>query len=68
MSSQVGDEWIAFLKRTMAYHVSSINLLAEGQVTTAEVRGDVLVDTSCATLANHKERLAEVEAMLNRYL
>lgn len=59
-------DWIAFLKRTRAYHLNIVGLLSEGAMTTAEVRGVGLVDTSAQNLADHRQRLAEVEALLRR--
>ena len=58
------DDWLGFLQRTRAYHVNIIGLLSEGAMTTAEVRGGSLTDTSSESLALHRQRLTEVEQML----
>ena len=58
------DDWLSFLKRTRAYHFNIIGLLSEGLMTTAEVRGGGLRDTSSESLVQHRESLTEVENML----
>ena len=63
----VEDEWIEFLRRTRAYHQSSIGLLVCGSLKTAEMREGVLVDTSRESLRDPEQKLAEVEAMLTRF-
>lgn len=60
-------EWRAFLKRTRAYHISRIGLLAEGQLRVAEVRDGALVDATSETLAQHRKELADVEEVLAKF-
>ena len=60
------EGWVAFLKRTRAYHYNIIGLLTEGTMTTAEVRSEGLVDTSSETLTDQLQRLDEVEELLEQ--
>ena len=60
------ENWIAFLKRTTAYHFNYIGLLAEGSLTVAAVRDGALVDTTKEVLAQHRQLLAEAENLLSK--
>ena len=60
------DNWIAFLKRTTAYHLNYIGLLSAGSLTVATFRDGVLVNTTAEVLAQHRQLLAEAEDLLGR--
>lgn len=62
------ETWIAFLKRTTAYHFNQIGLLSEGSLTVAAMRDGVLVDTTAEVLAQHRHLLAEAEDLLNSWV
>lgn len=62
------EDWIAFLKRTTAYHCNYIALLSEGSLTVAAMRDGVLVDTTAEALAQHRQLLAEAEDLVSRWL
>ena len=60
------DNWIAFLKRTTAYHFNYIGLLTEGSLTVAAMRDGTLIDTTAEVLAQHRQLLAEAEDLLSK--
>ena len=60
------ENWIAFLKRTTAYHWNYIGLLSEGSLTVPAMRDGVLVDTTAEVLAQHRQLLVEAEDLLSR--
>ena len=60
------ENWIAFLKRTTAYHWNYIGLLSEGSLTVAAMCDGVLVDTTAEVLAQHRQLLVEAEDLLSR--
>ena len=60
------ENWIAFLKRTTAYHWNYIGLLAEGSLTVAALRDGALVDSTAEVLSQHRQLLAEAEDLLGK--
>lgn len=58
------ETWIAFLRRTTAYHFNYVGLLSEGSLMVAAMRDGVLVDTTAEALAQHRQLLAEAEELL----
>lgn len=60
------ENWVAFLKRTTAYHFNYIGLLSEGSLMVAAMRDGVLVDTTAEVLSQHRQLLAEAEGLLSK--